>query len=357
MITRRTGFTLVEVLVVVAAVAILAAIAIPVYQSSVQAAKVQSCFSNLRQLSTICDRYMVEHGRYPPTLEEAVKEFGGSEKLLHCPCAPDSDSHTYSDFYVRRWRYDPETKFWMACPYHRGHAKGLQMMLGNDAMRQESVEAELTEVAGTVKILRLEEDTWVEATAGTKLFPGDSVKTEGEGSRAMVHFADASTGELLDDCEVRLIDSFRYRIEGVTLYTVVRLKIGELLSKVTPGSKYEVATPTATIGAKGTQFSILVHEDGETEVHVLQGEVYVTGDLGDRVDVQAPDVVIAPLLKRLTSAVATGWDPNDPDDSTTNSKLQKWLKQWQKWIQKHSKRTKYQVHHYQWSWWWWWPTQ
>lgn len=64
---RHKGFTLVEIMVVIAILAILAAIAIPVYSNYVKDAKFSQAKSNLVLLSTLMERYYQNHNVYYPT--------------------------------------------------------------------------------------------------------------------------------------------------------------------------------------------------------------------------------------------------------------------------------------------------
>jgi len=58
---KRRGFTLVELLVVIAIIAILAAMIAPVLQQAKEASKMRVCASNLKQLGVAIDHYMDDH--------------------------------------------------------------------------------------------------------------------------------------------------------------------------------------------------------------------------------------------------------------------------------------------------------
>jgi prepilin-type N-terminal cleavage/methylation domain-containing protein/prepilin-type processing-associated H-X9-DG protein len=68
---RSDGFTLVEVLVVVALVAILASLAFPVYQRVIQDGRATGCVSNLRQLGVGLGAYLVDNNNSMPILNTA----------------------------------------------------------------------------------------------------------------------------------------------------------------------------------------------------------------------------------------------------------------------------------------------
>lgn len=68
------GFTLVELLVVLAIVALLGSVALPRYFGSLQQAREQALQENLRVLRISIDRYRGDKGRFPADLETLVAE-------------------------------------------------------------------------------------------------------------------------------------------------------------------------------------------------------------------------------------------------------------------------------------------
>jgi prepilin-type N-terminal cleavage/methylation domain-containing protein len=63
-LTRRPGFTLIELLIVVVIIGILAAIAIPKFQTTKGKANAAALRSDLRNLATAQESYIYEHGAY-----------------------------------------------------------------------------------------------------------------------------------------------------------------------------------------------------------------------------------------------------------------------------------------------------
>ena len=63
---RRLGFSLVEILIVVAIIGILAAIVIPEFQQQTQLAKEAAAKENLQILRGAIERYALEHNGVPP---------------------------------------------------------------------------------------------------------------------------------------------------------------------------------------------------------------------------------------------------------------------------------------------------
>src|ERR1043166_6508132 len=64
---RRTGFTLIEILVVIVVIAILATLVAPSVFQHVGTAKASTAKSQIEMLSTALDAYRVDTGEYPTT--------------------------------------------------------------------------------------------------------------------------------------------------------------------------------------------------------------------------------------------------------------------------------------------------
>jgi len=70
----RAGFTLIELMIVMAIVSILLAIAIPIYQKSIQRSKESVLRNNLFTLRTMIDEYTIDKQHAPQTLDDLVTE-------------------------------------------------------------------------------------------------------------------------------------------------------------------------------------------------------------------------------------------------------------------------------------------
>jgi len=99
MIRKLRGFTLVEILVVLAITATLIGIGVPVSRSLIAKSREVTCLNNLRGLGVATESYLQDHNNIMPTLmlarssktedvpviETALLEYVGSAESFHCP--------------------------------------------------------------------------------------------------------------------------------------------------------------------------------------------------------------------------------------------------------------------------------
>lgn len=72
MTTQRTGFTLIEILVVIAIIAVLAGILLAALSGVQQAAKKTKTSTLMQSFGRACDEFALDHGRYPGLLPDSV---------------------------------------------------------------------------------------------------------------------------------------------------------------------------------------------------------------------------------------------------------------------------------------------
>jgi general secretion pathway protein G len=68
------GFTLIELMVVMAIISVLLAIAIPIYQKSITRAKESVLRNNLFTMRTMIDEYTIDKQKAPESLQELVTD-------------------------------------------------------------------------------------------------------------------------------------------------------------------------------------------------------------------------------------------------------------------------------------------
>lgn len=96
---RNRGFTLIEVLVVIAIIVALSALVIPIGRNVMAKSRQAACLGNLRQIAVGIESYLQDHNDTMPTLEAGRKfrsedipvmdntlnEYLNNEDVFHCP--------------------------------------------------------------------------------------------------------------------------------------------------------------------------------------------------------------------------------------------------------------------------------
>ena len=250
--TRR-GFSLVELMVVIGVLAILMSIGYAALYRGRSMSKDIVCQNNLKQISAALNLYQNAHGTYPTDyLSSSLAPYvRGGEKTFICPLDKDPQGDSYSEFYIASSDFST-LDYVCGCPRH---LDGVKMV----ALYSSS----------SVRVLSSDEVRW----NAQMIPPGTKV---GSG---ILTFADGSEVTIPRDMCVRLVQS--YRQSDGRLHSIISADINEqgtLRIQVTPGSRFEVVTPAAIAGVKGTRFMLTTTvEDKEhkTEVHVLEGAVYL----------------------------------------------------------------------------------
>jgi len=87
----RFGFTLIELMIVMAIIAVLMSVAIPIYSRSIQRSKESVLKNNMFTLRTVIDEYTYDKQKAPQTLEDLVSD-GYLRQVPIDPMTGSSDS-------------------------------------------------------------------------------------------------------------------------------------------------------------------------------------------------------------------------------------------------------------------------
>jgi type II secretory pathway pseudopilin PulG len=274
---QRSGFTLVQILVVLGIIGVLGALTFPIFSRARASASRQSCDVKLKGIALALDAFKQERGTYPVSLQELTTEgFLKDTNALHCPSDPRPRG-SYNDFYAVRAPHDSGELPVVCCPFHEefGNA-GNQARLGRFTTQFATQPATLSGSNG-VQIMHPGQEEAIAGFQGMQLHGGDQIITRSQGA-AEVTFADGSTVSLGKDTKVTVLQSFIDGQQGARLYTIVRQLAGDATYTVHHGSRFDVATPAATAGARGTKFRILVNGPSpeQTNLMVMEGKVVFT---------------------------------------------------------------------------------
>lgn len=100
---ERKGFTLIEIMVVVAMIAVLTAVLIPQISSAVNKTKVARTAQELRSISNAMDTYLIDVGSYPPSVPEFNKAWGADVGLVSRAEVVSSHLSSWNGPYLKSW--------------------------------------------------------------------------------------------------------------------------------------------------------------------------------------------------------------------------------------------------------------
>ncbi len=265
--SRNKGFTLLELLITIAIVAILTGIGFTAISKVKGKARQTTCASNLRQITLglrvfYNDFLCFPEDGYPDDTADIIQLSSDlASYISNKPtfvCSEDKDPTSignfasYDPYYVARTGFEGSDELVIGCPRHRD--------AGNSTNTFSSGYTEVTSI-------------------GTVLANGQEIPQEGDSAERSVgnvmDFSDGSTITTSGGVEGFLVQSVQ--LADGTLYSIVRVQgNGTVNAQVTSGSVFEIVTPSALVGVRGTQFTVNTSNGGyTTDVTLTTGTVVV----------------------------------------------------------------------------------
>ncbi len=130
----KSGFTLIEILVVIAIISLLASLTFPILVKAKAGARETSCLSQLHQLGLAMMMYYSDYGELAPHLSTLHPTYCSDASVYVCPSDSqegriDGDSYGYMEgdmylpsgvsyTYVPNWKYAPQLGWWKRSPQY-----------------------------------------------------------------------------------------------------------------------------------------------------------------------------------------------------------------------------------------------
>lgn len=143
----------------------------------------------------------------------------------------------------------------------------------------------ISNIKGEVLVKKAGSGAWINGEIKMILGKGDAIKS-GTGADAVITFFEGSTIELKADTRVEITELVKKQGK------IIRLKqeIGETISivekLVDAASRYEIETPAAVAGVRGSSMQVSVAPDGATVVQNLEGQISV---VAQGIEVKIPE--------------------------------------------------------------------
>ena len=272
---NNKGFTIVEICVTMFVISILSGIGLVGFGKITATNQQTKCINNLRAISQGLQLYhnnirtFPEDGYpddaddvYPLSTELAI--YVPTKSTFVCPEDEDTTSisnyASYDPYYVARPGSYQNEELLIGCPRHSNASNSTSLFsMGS------------TEVTNIGTVL-----------ANGQTIPPDGTKAQRtiSNNNDKMTFADGSTVEITNssggDYGCFLIQSVR--LADGTLYSIVRVQDeGTIDVNVTQGSKFEIVTPSAIVGVRGTKFTVVTSTDidgnPKTDVNLTEGTV------------------------------------------------------------------------------------
>ena len=163
----------------------------------------------------------------------------------------------------------------------------------------------VTSFQGRFQVKQKDSRIWTDATSGMNVFYGDAIRT-GTSSEGLITLVDDSFIKVHANSQIVM----NTIISPLEKKNSILMFFGRVWSKVSKKAMrrklFEVQTPTAVCGVRGTDFETGAYEDGTTLIRVNTGEVSIDNEThqktvyenqGARLSYEARDIRVEPGYK------------------------------------------------------------
>lgn len=172
--------------------------------------------------------------------------------------------------------------------------------------------AAVSDVRGFVWVKQRGAAQFVALAGRERVAAGDTLRT-GDGASLNLRWLDGTRMRLGPNSVVTIL---KCQVNSMTKAetSLFRLDLGRVwirvLKTLSSKSKFEVMTPTATAGVRGTVFSVAVDPAGKTTVSVIEGKVMVRDDHAEEAVVPGKMAQGGQILPQLSRDEHTLWSAN-----------------------------------------------
>ncbi len=271
--SNNTGFTLIETILTICVIAILGALLSINIISAKSSAEQAVCMNDLRQISQGLQMYYNDNESFPQDgypddandnlpLSTELAEYVPGKSAFICPQDNDETSisnfASYDPYYVARMGSYQEDQLVIGCPRHIKAQSAVSVFRAGS-----------TAITAIATVLANGQEIPPEGTTAERSISNTSdVMTFTDGSTVTITDTQTNYGTFLVQ-SIRLADG--------TLYSIIRVKNdGTINVEVSSGSIFEVITPSACVGVRGTRFTVKTLNLGSiTVVTLIDGTVTV----------------------------------------------------------------------------------
>ena len=144
---------------------------------------------------------------------------------------------------------------------------------------QSEFAAVLEVISSGVEVKRVDTLQWLPVEVEAIVGVGDAIRTTDNGEAIVTFFDDGTETTILANTELEIqtltIENDSFQIDTMVLFGQTVQRLGKILD---PASNYNVHTPVMVMAARGTEWEILVEEDGASAMLTTEGLVEATGE-------------------------------------------------------------------------------